>query len=74
MGEKNAMTMQCRGILGLWLLVPVMLLAGGTARETYRGAGSADPYIAPLPPALRDTDPALRYWYTPPYFNPYEMP
>ena len=21
-----------------------------------------------------DTDPALRYWYTPPYFNPYEMP
>ncbi|MGO8760575.1 MAG: hypothetical protein ACLP2P_16870 [Desulfobaccales bacterium] len=62
-----------RGV-GLWLLLPVLLLAGCTAGETYRGAASADTNLKSIPPALRDTDPSLRDWYSPPYFNPYEMP
>jgi hypothetical protein len=49
-------------------------LAGCSAGGAYRGAGSTDAYISPLPPALQGTDPALRQWYTAPYFNPYEMP
>ena len=67
------MTRRCWGVLGLWLLV-VVLLAGCAAGGAYRGAASADAYISPLPPAFQGTDPALRQWYTAPYFNPYEMP
>ena len=68
------MTKRCWGVLGLLLLAPVVLLAGCAAGGTYRGAESADAYISPVPPALRGTDPALRQWYTAPYFMPYEMP
>jgi hypothetical protein len=68
------MTRRCLRVVGLWLLVPVMLLAGCAAGGDYRGAASADANISSVPPALRDTDPALRQWYSPPYFNPYEMP
>jgi len=68
------MTRRCWGLLGLWLLVPVVFLAGCAAGGAYRGAASADAYVNNVPPALRDTDPALRQWYSPPYFNPYEMP
>ncbi len=68
------MTKRCLGVLGLLLLMPVVLPAGCAAGGAYRGAGSADAYISPLPPALQGTDPALRDWYTAPYFNPYEMP
>ena len=56
------------------LLAPVVLLAGCAAGGTYRGAESADAYSSPVPPAFRGTDPALRQWYTAPYFMPYEMP
>ena len=59
---------------GLLLLVPVMLLAGCTAGESYRSEASAPAYHREIPHALSDTDPALRDWYTAPYFNPYEMP
>ena len=62
-----------RGV-GLWLLVPVVLLAGCAAEGTYRGAGSADTNPNIIPPALRNTDPALHQWYDRTYFNPYEMP
>ena len=62
------------GSIGLWLLVAVALLTGCAAGGAHRGAGSAGAYISPLPPALRGTDPALRHWYTAPYFDPYEMP
>jgi hypothetical protein len=67
------MTRRCWGVLGLLLLV-VVLLAGCAAGGTYRGAESADAYSSPVPPAFRGTDPALRQWYTAPYFMPYEMP
>ena len=67
------MTKRCWGVLGLLLLAPVVLLAG-CAPGAYRGAASADAYISPLPPAFQGTDPALRQWYTAPYFMPYEMP
>jgi len=68
------MTKRGWAVLGLLLLVAVALLTGCAAGGAYRGAGAADAYISPLPPALKGTDPALRQWYTAPYFNPYEMP
>jgi len=68
------MTRRCWGVLGLLLLVAVALLAGCAAPGAYRSAASADAYISPVPPAFRATDPALRQWYTAPYFMPYEMP
>jgi hypothetical protein len=68
------MTRRCLRVVGLWLLVPVMLLVGCAAEGAYRGAASTDANLRDVPPALRNTDPALRDWYSPPYFNPYEMP
>jgi len=62
------------GVRGLWLLMALALLSVCAAGELYRGAEPADAYISPLPPALRGADPALRHWYTAPYFNPYEAP
>jgi hypothetical protein len=59
---------------GLWLLAALALLSRCAAGDAYRGAGPADAYVSPLPPALRSTDPALRHWYTAPYFDPYESP
>ena len=67
------MTRRWKGVLGLLLLAPVVLLAG-CAPGAYRGAASADAYVNDVPPALRGTDPALRQWYSAPYFMPYEMP
>jgi hypothetical protein len=69
------MTRRCWKVVGLWLLVPVVLLAGCAAGGgyypggAYTGAGTSD-----IPPVLRNTDPSLSQWYSPPYFNPYEMP
>jgi hypothetical protein len=59
---------------GLWLLVAVALLSGCADGGVYYRNGPADAYVSPLPPAFRNTDPALRQWYTVPYFNPYESP
>jgi hypothetical protein len=68
------MTQRWWGILGLLILVPAMLLSGCTAGEAYRGAASPEAHTPYTSPALSDTDPALRQWYTAPYFDPYEMP
>jgi hypothetical protein len=68
------MTKRCWGILGLWLLAPVVLLAGCAAEGPYRGAASADASISDVAPALATTAPALRQWYAAPYFMPNEMP
>jgi hypothetical protein len=68
------MTRRYWGILGLLLLVPVALLAGCAAGKTYRGAESDFSYIYTVPPSFYGNDPALRQWYTAPYFIPYEMP
>lgn len=68
------MTTRYWRVLKLCLLVAVALLSGCAEGGAYRDAGSADAYVSPLPPALRGTDPALRQWYTAPYFDPYEMP
>ncbi len=61
-------------VLGLLTLGLAMLLTGCAQGEYYRGASSAGTYRNELPPALQDTDPALRDWYGRDYFNPYEMP
>ena len=64
------MTRRWQKVGGLLLLVPVVLLAGGA----YRGAASADTSVNTVPPSFYGNDPALRHWYTAPYFDPYEMP
>jgi hypothetical protein len=74
MSEESAMTKRWGGVAGLLLLVPVVLLAGCSAGEGYRGEAAAPAYHRDIPAALSNTDPALRDWYTAPYFNPYEMP
>ncbi len=61
-----------RAIVLLSLLLALLL--AGCAAESYRGPSSTGAYRGELPPALRDTDPALRDWYSRDYFNPYEMP
>jgi hypothetical protein len=66
------MTKRYWGVLGLW--VAAALLAGCANGGTYRGAGSGGANNSYSAPALRDTDPALREWYTAPYFDPYEIP
>jgi hypothetical protein len=74
MSQENAMIKRGWGIAGLLLSVAVMLLAGCTAGGTYRSEVSARSYNRDIPNALSDTAPALRQWYTAPYFDPYEMP
>jgi hypothetical protein len=68
------MTRRWQKVGGLLLLVPVMLLAGCAAGGAYRGAASADTSVNTVPPSFYGNDPALRQWYTAPYFDPYEMP
>jgi len=74
MSEENAMTKRWWKVAGLWLLAPVMLLTGCAAGGTSRGAASADASISDVAPALSTTAPALREWYTAPYFMPNETP
>jgi len=61
-------------VAGLLLLVPVILLAGCAAGGTSPGAGSGDASSSYVSPSLSGTAPALKQWYTAPYFDPYEMP
>ena len=68
------MTRRWQKVGGLLLLVPVVLLAGCAAAGAYRGAASADTSVNTVPPSFYGNDPALRHWYTAPYFDPYEMP
>jgi hypothetical protein len=74
MSKENVMTKRWWGVAGLSLLVPVMLLAGCTGGEGYRGGAAAPDYRRDIPRPLSDTAPALRQWYTAPYFDPYETP
>ena len=62
------------GVFGLWLLVTMALLAGCASGGAYRGAPSPDTSVNTVPPSFYGNDPALRHWYTAPYFDPYEMP
>jgi hypothetical protein len=72
--RKTAMSRRGWKRTGLWLLVPVVLLAGCAAGEGYRDTSSTGAAIKDIPAALRDTSPSLYQWYSPPYFDPYEMP
>jgi hypothetical protein len=74
MSKENVMTKRWWGVWGLWLLVPVILLAGCAAGGAYSGAGSADTSNSYVSPVLSGTAPALKQWYTAPYFDPYETP
>jgi len=65
----------CRWVgLGLLLLAPLLFLAGCAAGEASRGDTSYYPYISDVPPSFYGNDPALRQWYTTPYWNPYASP
>lgn len=63
-----------RRISGLLLLVPVLLLAGCAATGTYQGPPYSNPSLNMVPPSFYGNDPTMSYWYTAPYFMPYEMP
>jgi hypothetical protein len=63
-----------RHLAGLFLLATMALLAGCAPGGAYRGPETAGPASRDLPPALRDTPSSLWHWYSPPYFDPYEMP
>jgi hypothetical protein len=56
--------------LGLWLLLMAGCTVTGT--RTTQIASGPQPYTGMgVPPSFYNNDPALEYWYTPPYFNPY---
>jgi hypothetical protein len=61
-------------VFGLLVLASMALLAGCAPGGAYRGPESAGGYSRDVPPSLLGTDPALREWYSAPYFMPYEMP
>ena len=68
------MTRRWWKISGLLLLGSLVFLGGCGPEGAYRGPESGYGYTRDIPPALRNTDPSLSQWYSPPYFNPYEMP
>ena len=58
-----------------WLLIVLaasMNLAGCAASFDYQTGPPAPyvPHITDVPPSFYDNDPALRHWYTYPYWNP----
>ena len=55
----------------IWVGLAVLTLATGcaTSAANHR-AEPYYPYISDLPPSFYDGDPALRDWFTAPYWNP----
>lgn len=56
-----------------WIFLAAMMnLAGCAAGAGYQSGPPAPyvPHLSDVPPAFYDHDPALRYWYTYPYWNP----
>jgi hypothetical protein len=68
------MSRRWRLVMGLLLLVPVALLAGCAGAGNGRGDVVYQPYITDVPPSFYGNDPALRHWYTAPYWMPDASP
>jgi hypothetical protein len=68
------MARRWRLVSGLLLLVPVALLAGCAGVGNGRGAVADEPYITDVPASFYDNDPALRQWFTAPYWMPDASP
>jgi hypothetical protein len=68
------MARRCWGVLGLLLVVPVALLAGCAPERAYRGAAADESSISDVPPSFYGNDPALRHWFTAPYWMPDASP
>jgi hypothetical protein len=66
------MTRRCWGVVGLLLVVA--LLAGCAPETAYRGAATDASYITDVPPSFYGNDPALRHWFTAPYWMPDASP
>jgi len=58
------------GVSGLLLLLPVALLAGCAAGGAYPGVAPDVASLTDVPSSFYGNDPALRQWYTAPYWNP----
>lgn len=60
--------------VGLWTFLGLLLLLSGCAPATYQpyqpGYEPGDSYPGRVPGWWYDNDPSMRYWFTPPYFNP----
>ena len=56
----------------LWMGLAVLTLATGCATSASGNHPSEPyyPYITDVPPSFYDNDPALRHWFTYPYWNP----
>ncbi len=49
----------------------LLVLDAGCAPEGYRqGPSERSSYLSDVPPSFYGSDPALRHWYTAPYWNP----
>lgn len=56
-------------LMGLALVLAV-LGAGCAPPGYYQKPEEYYPYISDAPPSFYDYDPAMRHWYTMPYWNP----
>jgi ABC-type oligopeptide transport system substrate-binding subunit len=60
-----------RVLLALTLLAVLAAAAAACAPSGYQPPpGEYYPYISDVPPSFYNYDPALRDWYTAPYWNP----
>jgi hypothetical protein len=55
---------------GFLLVAFGVLLEGCTSGGAYQKDSEYVPYITDVPPSFYDNDPALRHWYTTPYWHP----
>jgi hypothetical protein len=65
--------MEKTGKILIGLAMVAWLAAAGCAQGSYarsRPGESRGSYTNDVPPAFYDNDPALRQWYTAPYWNP----
>jgi hypothetical protein len=56
--------------LGLLWLAAVALAAGCAGGGAYQGAAPENHVLTDVPSSFYGNDPALRQWYTAPYWNP----
>jgi len=60
----------------VWSLLLVLLISGGCAAPggSYQGSDYQYSYITDVPPSFYGNDPALRGWFTAPYWMPDASP
>lgn len=59
------------------LILAVMLLSwnlGCANGGDYQAQSQNTPSMFDVPPSFYNYDPTMKQWFSPPYFDPYEMP